>query len=390
MVQNLWRVKAAHPGQIITLWGTGLGAVSGDEAAGPLPGDLSGLDIHVWVGSQEAVIQYRGRSGCCVGVDQIVFVVPNGVDGCYVPVSVQIGDIVSNVGTMAISPSGNYCSNPNGYSSAELSQWESQGFTRIGFISLNRSAFEISVPGMPPFEMASDSGFASFNRIDFDLFALTNGSETGTPPGSCTVFGFGGSEVESPEDPIVSQPLDAGPLININGPLGARQLPEVQGGYFASLSVMNPFLEPGTYTIDNGLGATGDNTVGPFQASIVIGPRVVWTNRDAISSVVRSQGQLITWTGGTPGGLVQIRGSSLDPTGPVGAAFFCTADAAAGSFTIPPNVLLSLPPSTLVNGAAIDFLLVGISPPPTEFQAPGLDLGLVQHGDILLKNVEYQ
>jgi uncharacterized protein (TIGR03437 family) len=34
-------VRAAHPGQVLTLWGTGLGAVSGSEADGPLPGNLS-------------------------------------------------------------------------------------------------------------------------------------------------------------------------------------------------------------------------------------------------------------------------------------------------------------------------------------------------------------
>src|ERR1041384_235930 len=33
--------EPARPGQRVVLWGTGLGAVHGDEAAGPIPGDLN-------------------------------------------------------------------------------------------------------------------------------------------------------------------------------------------------------------------------------------------------------------------------------------------------------------------------------------------------------------
>ena len=65
--------KAANPGEALIIWGTGLGPVSGDEAAGPLPGNL-GLSVKVWVGTQEATVNYGGRSGCCAGLDQVVLV----------------------------------------------------------------------------------------------------------------------------------------------------------------------------------------------------------------------------------------------------------------------------------------------------------------------------
>ena len=71
-------VVAAHPGQVLTLWGTGLGAVSGNEAGGPLPGNLS-LPVDVYVGNKLVTPTYKGRSGCCVGIDQVVFAVPDGV-----------------------------------------------------------------------------------------------------------------------------------------------------------------------------------------------------------------------------------------------------------------------------------------------------------------------
>ncbi|MCP5112159.1 MAG: hypothetical protein GY953_15125, partial [bacterium] len=85
----------ARPGQTMILWGTGLGPVGGDEAAGPLPGNLD-LPVEVIVGDVSANVVYKGRSGCCSGIDQIVFEVPAGVEGCYVPLIVKTGNVVSN------------------------------------------------------------------------------------------------------------------------------------------------------------------------------------------------------------------------------------------------------------------------------------------------------
>jgi uncharacterized protein (TIGR03437 family) len=104
--------NAARPGQVAVLWGTGLGPVFGNEAAGSLPGDILSPDVHVWVDGKDATLLYGGRSGCCAGVDQINFIVPEGVEGCYLPVAVQIGNIVSNYVSMSISASGGTCSAP--------------------------------------------------------------------------------------------------------------------------------------------------------------------------------------------------------------------------------------------------------------------------------------
>ena len=79
-------VTAAHPGQVLTLWGTGLGAVSGKEADGPLPGNLD-VPVNVYVGTKLVTPTYKGRSGCCAGIDQVVFTVPDDPipyrDGAY-------------------------------------------------------------------------------------------------------------------------------------------------------------------------------------------------------------------------------------------------------------------------------------------------------------------
>ncbi len=73
---------AANPGQTLILWATGLGPVTGNETTTPLPGDMPNVPLRLWIGGVSANIVYRGRSGCCVAEDQVVFVVPDGVSGC--------------------------------------------------------------------------------------------------------------------------------------------------------------------------------------------------------------------------------------------------------------------------------------------------------------------
>jgi uncharacterized protein (TIGR03437 family) len=91
--------KAVNPGEAVILWATGLGPVTGNETTGPLPGDMTSIPVKVWVGSVAANVVYRGRSGCCIGEDQIVLTIPAGIAGCTVPLAVQIGDQISNITT---------------------------------------------------------------------------------------------------------------------------------------------------------------------------------------------------------------------------------------------------------------------------------------------------
>src|ERR1700730_9728922 len=96
-------ITAKH-GQVITLWGTGLGPVTGPDNIAPTAGNLP-VQVEVFVGGQPAAVQYSGRSTCCSGVDQIVFTVPdNAPQGCWVPVYVRTGGTtVSNAVSMGIS-----------------------------------------------------------------------------------------------------------------------------------------------------------------------------------------------------------------------------------------------------------------------------------------------
>jgi len=84
---------AANPGDTLSLWATGLGPVSGNEASGAgLGQNMPNVPLTVWLGGVQAPVVYQGRCGCCIGEDQIVFTVPNNVPtACAVPLLVQAG-----------------------------------------------------------------------------------------------------------------------------------------------------------------------------------------------------------------------------------------------------------------------------------------------------------
>jgi hypothetical protein len=232
--------------------------------------------------------------------------------------------------------------------------------------------------GLPP---AQDLGGATFLRLTAptgflvsDLFAEV------VPAGSCTVTTLPGAGVGQ----VPAQPpkyLDAGPSLTVSGPGGPRTLAKLAlttVAYAGTLGDGTPgnYLDPGTYSAAGAGGAD----VGAFTANVDLGPLLVWTNRSEATSVDRAAGLTVTWTGGDPDGVVQIVGSST-----VGAdaaslgivAFNCFAPVSAGAFTIPPSVLLALPP-TPARALFPAELSVRSESKPGIFQASGLDFGLLK------------
>lgn len=382
--------EAARPGQVEILWGTGLGPVAGNEAAQPLPGDLTNVNVRVLVGGREARVLYRGRSGCCVGVDQVNFEVPQGIEGCYVPVSVQIGNVVSNFASMSISSSGKVCSDPFGFTVAELEAARLRGTFRIGNIGLARTSIKIAEPGLPATEFKLDVGAAAFENFSFSRF--TQSQLEVSSLGTCLVHTFR-ADAEF-EDPVTGTGLEAGAVINVSGPRGSRQLTrQAPGLYSGQLSdLLNPlsggYLDAGIYSLNNGSGGAGTSAVGPFQVSHTIPPALQWLNESSITTVNRAQGVQVTWSGGDPNSFVEIAGVAVDPSKTAAAVFVCAERASAGSFTVPAAVLLALP-ATGATGEA-GFLFVGSFTTPTRFTATGLDLGYVVSLDLIGKEVAYQ
>jgi uncharacterized protein (TIGR03437 family) len=218
----------ARPGQLVILWGTGLGPVKGAENQGPLPGQLS-LNLQTYVGGRQAQLSYYGRSGCCSGVDQVVFAVPPGVTGCAVPVDVVINGINSNTATIAVSSDGSPCSDPLGTSSSDIQTGVNSGAARFGNIELTHT------DGGNP----ADTGGAAFTSTPFASYAASLG---GLPAvGSCYIIS-GAGKASFPPSPATA--LDAGAILQFSAPTGNAQLTKLSnGGYGAVL----PAMQAGTY-----------------------------------------------------------------------------------------------------------------------------------------------
>jgi uncharacterized protein (TIGR03437 family) len=67
----------AAPGQVITIWGTGLGPVTFPDNVAPTAGNVATL-VTLTIGGKPATVAYSGRAPCCSGIDQIVATVPKG------------------------------------------------------------------------------------------------------------------------------------------------------------------------------------------------------------------------------------------------------------------------------------------------------------------------
>lgn len=390
--QFVTALNPATPGETILIWGTGLGPVSGDETSNPPVGDLN-VPVEVLVGSSAATVSYKGRNPCCSGLDQINFVVPQGLSGCTIPVAVKINNIVSNFTTISVSNSGP-CSDPTGLSSESLQRLQSQGNLRIGSVFLTRTATDTpAFPGVPATTNIFESAAGNFARIDQAAILQSQGSFNQVSIGGCVVVNYSGQS-SSPTFPT-SSPLDAGVSLTLNGPGGTRnvpKLPNAPGTYFAQLANAAPYyVAAGNHTFTGPGGAD----VGPFTASVTVPTPFTWTN-SSITTINRSQNFTVTWTGGPSDGFIVIGGTSSvinsDSTS-YGAYFYCLVPPNPGQFTIPSAVLLALPVTTVTTIGGFSFpagsIYVG-SYVVNSFTASGLDQGYVGYTDTFGKAVAFQ
>jgi uncharacterized protein (TIGR03437 family) len=110
--------QAVNPGDVLELYGTGLGPVANDGT-----GVAVSPSAQVYIGGVPATVQYSGRSAY-VGEDQINVVVPAGVAGCYVDLAVVTGNFASNFGTLPVAPKGSRtCSDAVTPLSASIITW---------------------------------------------------------------------------------------------------------------------------------------------------------------------------------------------------------------------------------------------------------------------------
>ena len=381
----------AKPGDTLIMWGTGLGPVDGNEASGPLPGNRFG-DVEVYVGNSRAAVSYAGRSGCCAGLDQIAFNVPDSVQGCFVPVAVRYGGITSNFTYLPVSRNGAACADALGIPSDLRARSAAGGAVSIGLLGVGSmqilqgagntdsnavarhlsSLLQTAVPESEVKRILRATGRArnqlmrqfaakygqrtglSPAKIAGAILAASSTTEMGAaaaftelsnissaadlfpglipPVGSCTVIQ--GNLVALPRGAGHAKARDAGAQLSVAGPLGTRLMQKIAAGSY-QVSFGQGFgdmqMPRGDYSI-TGTGGTG---VAAFTARLSANTTLLWSNKVETLFVDRTQPLTIRWTGDV--GYVLLTGYGG------GKALACVEQASKGSLTVPAHIVGAMP-----------------------------------------------
>lgn len=387
--------QTVEPGQVVTLWATGLGPISGPDGMPPPVGTLP-VEIEIFVGGVAVTkVLYSGRAPLISGVDQFVFEIPAGVpDGCFVPLLIRVnGDSVSNTVTIAVQADGMPCADElNPFTPTLLS-----GGT-IGALNLFRLSLEDDLGLASPSNVTADQAAAYLRQEVGGPFPF-NPSLAAPPPGACTAYAVRGDVLAGASPPFIPPgDLDAGTL-RWNGPQGERSLfrggpdllqryvPEIVGGPqgLGAAADQPLYLTPGEYTVVS----DGGSDVGPIDAATQVSEGFDWTNRNELEIVSRDRPLRLEWTGNAEAGVL-VAGVSVDRPNNASGVFICFAPAGASSMDVPSRMLANLPANRDVIGQSRSLLLVGAAPVLSTFVSQGLDFGAVGAGSMQAVTVRWQ
>ncbi|MGA2038801.1 MAG: hypothetical protein ABSH42_05945 [Bryobacteraceae bacterium] len=372
-------VHTLHPGDIGILWGTGLGPISGSDATSPTTFPNIGTPT-VYVGttaetSTATGLLYAGRSGTWPGLDQINFTVPQGVEGCYVPIAVEAGGVVGSIATIAVAPAGQNTCSDSVMGQTLVNKLASGGNANFGYIRLQSQDYIVAGSAVDAAHGSGDYAWASFSGYTPQTAYW---AYYGVSSGYCSA-----NQDYFPDDFSIAN-LDAGAALTLSGPLVgplvAQEYPG-SGQYYAFLANSGKFL----FSRENyAMIGTGGANVSSFTAKDVSSLPGVQLTAIAGKTFPRSSDLTVQWTGGDPtlqNGQVTIAGYSVDQTETLAMYFECVAPLAAGKFTIPSWVLSTMPASGSVTEGSytipLGALEIGQYNNPTTFTAPGLDLGIM-------------
>jgi uncharacterized protein (TIGR03437 family) len=349
-------ISAAHPGQAVIAYGTGLGALAaGDNSTAGAYHDFStSMTIKAIVGGVSIPVAYAGRAGY-PGEDQINFTLPANVQtGCAVTLQISVNGNLSAATSISIAPDAgsSACVMP-GYTLAQLQKLDQGGTITTGGFSITQ--FTLSVPSLGTETINSIAGgFTQLTGFQLSSAAAVNVSVIQS--GSCQVIHATSSGSSASSTGSLTR-LDAG-VVTINGPSGSSltnlALPKTDNSY--SLTNIEGYSIPGqvAFSLPAGsytLNGAGGADVGSFNTSLGLASALTVTG-GLPSTVVRSSPLTINWTGGNASDMVEIIGGSSTSTGTGSSevtsstTFFCITTVGKGTFTVPASILTQLPAAT--------------------------------------------
>ena len=338
-------IDSAAPGEFLDIWGTGLGAVNFPDEGPTTPATLD-YDVQVYVAGEEQTVLYADRSGCCSAIDQIRIKAPE-MTGCFLPVVVVVEGVVSNYATLSIDPAGEKCRPDLLQGGPTVSQLQT-GSVNVADIVLGRTRYLED-------DSIEDIAEATYNKITIPNPAAYAGVEILTRMGACTVYQTTRGDLDYP-DLLQRMLLNVGAALPITGPGGnGTLLPDPNPGYYYTELSPPDYYQPGltTVTIPGGSGITG------HMAQLVVPAEFEWLNPAVTASSVSPQ-RAFRRSPTQPQGIdaAYVIGASparISQDSVAAAGFVCIGDPAAGTLTVPTEVLGGLPASVANQG----LMLVG-------------------------------
>lgn len=349
---------AAAPGQVITIWGTGLGPVTFPDNAQPTAGNVA-TPVSVTIGGQAAAVAYSGRAPCCSGVDQIVATIPvSAPTGCWVPVTINAGGVVSNTATMAIATA-NASSCDDG--SNPLAKLVRTAGTQA-FIHIERiDTIENAAPPDPVVKTMDDFYSRFYTRppspFGFDPYLSY------PPAGTCTVHQTvgdayldkslrGALPASASLSPQPNQTYNNGSQpLSITG-AASYTFDTVSAKVNSKVFGMNLLTAGGSYTIDPG---------GPNEKTLAFStePAPGWTRPAGIIVIPRSAPLALSFSPGDSGAPTAILIYAYSAATNSTVEVQCLAAPGAATFTVPADILSNLPPSYAVRDGSYSNLFIG-------------------------------
>jgi uncharacterized protein (TIGR03437 family) len=387
---------SAARGQVITIWATGLGRVPFADNVAPTAQNVDAA-VTITIGERDAVRLYAGRSPCCAGVDQIVVRVPEDAPlGCYVPVRVKAGSVVSNTVTMAISSSaGAACSDSfNPFTSLIRNN------RRQGMILLDRTLQQVDTHIATVEQNTTEAVRAYFWNREPSAFAF-DPQFSYPPPGTCMMQQASGNLLRGAAlrgSLPASSSLDAGSALRLVTTFsGTAEVPRMnvpQAGYSAVVGSLRVNDAVGLLKLDfpNAVkveygGAIGEASIQPNLTNLF-----AWGGRPVLERIRRDVNTRIPFTPNDFNATSELSLVAYSAVHNASTAITCVAAPGVDLFQLPPDLLSNLPLSYGRPDGSLAMLGIGIVPlsRAVPFRSSGLDGGLLLFTQWQTKSVYIQ
>jgi uncharacterized protein (TIGR03437 family) len=372
----------AKPGEIGAVFGTGIGSETHPQI---VIGGIAAPVLRVQRGRDQPGMNRQ---------DKITFRIPSSTpSGCFVPIYARSSEVgpkwVSNTATIAISRTGP-CRMPANWPLPPLEP----GHT-TGLMIFAHEAMTLRVEANRFADSLKEEASAAFLKAEGVRPSITL-AQLVPPHGACVSgTGFFSPEIladGSWPDIILSQvtgiPQDAGSALRLQRGRRprereeeTREMPQDRSGVYTapiggeiSRRMNLPlFLRPGSFTVS----AMGGTVVGDFRVALTARGDFTWTDADHVTDIDRNVGVTLRWQDGIPNRTMFIFAIGVDQESTAMAVSLCATPAAAGRFTLGPDLLANFPATvpaggplpTLIALAAID------SRAPVSIRARGINAG---------------